>query len=319
MTTSPPVFVGIDVSKNTLDVAVDSIPSPRSFPNSDDGFLQLIAWLAPLSPVAIVLEATGGYQQACRLALLDAKLPAVVVNPRQVRDFAKATGRLEKTDKIDAKVLAQFARCMDLQHTPIVDKELLEIEAMLARRRQLVEMITAEKNRLQQASSKKIRKNIQATIDFLKKQLDDVNGDLEKKIAASPEWNGRVEILDSVPGIGRIVAMTLVASIPELGKLNRKEIAKLAGVAPLCSDSGKMRGKRTTWGGRAEVRTVLYMATMSAIRCHDGIKKFYTRLVEAGKPKMVALVACMRKLLVQVNAMVRSNQRWSPELAEAAT
>jgi transposase len=231
------------------------------------------------------------------------------VNPRQVRDFAKALGKLEKTDKVDAKVLALFAERIRPETRPALDADTQEFQDLLARRRQLTEMLVAEKNRLHQAESKAVRRSIENLIDWLKKQLRDMDKDLENRLRNCPAWNPRVELLESVKGVGRLTSMTLLSELPELGTLNRKQIAKLVGVAPLSRDSGTRRGLRATWGGRATARSSLYMATLVATRHNPVIRDFYARLLARGKAKKVALVAAMRKLLVILNAMLRDHAR----------
>jgi transposase len=266
----------------------------------------------------VVLEATGGLECPLVAALAAAHLPVVVVNPRQVRDFARATGRLAKTDAIDARVLAQFGEAVEPQPRPLPDQATQELAALVTRRRQLVQMLTAEKNRLRIAA-RPVRRDIQQHIRWLERRLDDLDGDLRKTIQSSPLWRDRDQVLQSAPGVGFVSSSTLLANLPELGRLNHKEIAALVGVAPLNRDSGAFRGRRTVWGGRADVRAVLYMATLVASRRNPVVKAFYDRLVAAGKPKKVALTASMRKLLTILNAMVRSHASWqitNPTLAQ---
>jgi transposase len=302
------LFVGVDVSKSTLDAAW-STGGKRHVANDESGIAALVDALKSAPPTLVVLEATGGYQAALVGALVVAKISVAVVNPRQVRDFAKALGKLAKTDAIDAAVLARFAEVVRPEPRAPVDEETLALEALLTRRRQLVEMITAESNRLKQSATT-VRPSIKAHINWLRHQLADINRDLDAAIRSSPVWRESEDLLRSVPGVGRVLATTLLCELPELGRLNRKEAAALVGVAPLNRDSGAMRGKRKVWGGRASVRAALYMATLVATKHNPVIRDFYERLCRAGKLKKVALVACMRKLLTILNAMMRERRRW---------
>jgi transposase len=306
------VYAGIDVAKAHLDVAVTGEASSVRYANDDQGIGKLVEELRARQVTLVVLEATGGYQRKVLAELLAAGIPAAAVNPRQVRDFAKALGKLEKSDEIDAKVLALFAEHIRPESRPALDPATQEFQDLLARRRQLIEMLVAEKNRVHRAESKVVRRSIQSHITWLKKQLNETDKDLENKLRDCPAWNPRIELLDSVPGVGRITSMSLVSDLPELGTLNRKQIAKLVGLAPLVRDSGSHRGKRSIWGGRANARTSLYMATLVATRHNPVIRAFYTRLLARGKAKKVALVAAMRKLLVILNAMVRDHARGAP-------
>lgn len=301
--------VGIDVSKSKLDVAVVPENESWSTANEESGMDHLVKRLKALRPTLIVLEATGGLEIPVVAALASAKLPAVVVNPRQVRDFAKATGKLAKTDAIDALVIARFAEAVRPQIRPIKDQEAKELTALVARRRQLVDMLTAEKNRLNSAP-KPVDKSIKEHIAWLEQRLTHINNDLKKTLKESPMWRHKEALLKSSPGVGDVLAVSLLAGVPELGTLNRKEVAALVGVAPLNRDSGQFRGKRTIWGGRKDVRAVLYMATLSAVRFNPVIKRFYDRLTEAGKANKIAITACMRKLLVILNAMVKNDTPW---------
>lgn len=302
-------FVGIDVAKAHLDVAMGGQEVSKRFSNDDDGISKLVDELRAQPVKLVVLEATGGYQRKLFAELVAAEIPAVAVNPRQVRDFAKAMGTLEKTDQVDAKVLALFAERIRPEVRPVADAATQEFQDLLARRRQLMEMFVAEKNRVHQAKSPAVRRGIEAHITWLKKQLRDADKDLENRLRNCPSWDLRVELLESVPGVGRITSMTLLSDVPELGTLNRKQIAKLVGVAPLSRDSGNQRGQRTTWGGRATARASLYMATLVATRHNPIIRDFYARLLARGKLKKVALVAAMRKLLTILNAMLRDHAR----------
>jgi transposase len=305
-------FVGIDVSKAMLDVAV--LPGEKTWQvkREEVAMASLVATLQSLAPRLIVLEATGGLESPVTAALTTAGLPVVVVNPRQSRDFAKATGTLAKTDTLDAQSLARFGEAIKPPVRPLRDEETQALEALLTRRRQIIDMLTMEKNRLHTAT-KTVRRDITAHITWLTKRLKDVDGDLTAAIAASDFWRIKDEIIRSVPGAGRVLSVTLLASLPELGGLNRRQIAALVGVAPLNCDSGTLRGSRHIWGGRAAVRTALYMATISAIRCNPVIAAFNRRLRAAGKKPKVAITACMRKLLTILNSMLRTNTPWHPQ------
>ncbi|QKT03748.1 IS110 family transposase [Ectothiorhodospiraceae bacterium 2226] len=302
-------FVGIDVSKQWLDVALQSQERAWQVPNDEAGVAQLVAQLGDLSPALIVLEATGGLETAAVSGLAAAGLPVVVVNPRQVRDFAKSLGRLAKTDRLDAYVLARFAEAVRPEVRPLRDAQAQELEALRARRAQLVQMLAMEKNRLSGAP-KSVRPSIKALIRHLEQQLRETDHRLRALLRESPLWRQLDDLLQSVPGIGKVCSITLVSALPELGRLNRRQIAALVGVAPLNRDSGTLRGRRTIWGGRAAVRSALYMATVTAVRCNPIIRTFYQRLVAAGKRPKVALVACMRKLLTIINVMVRTQTPW---------
>jgi len=311
------IFVGIDVSKSQLDVGVR--PSGKDdrneFENSEDGITRLVEYLKAIRPELIVLEATGGLETAAVGALAAEKLPVVVINPRQARDFAKATGKLAKSDTIDAHVLAHFGEALRPEIRPLKDAETQELTALMARRRQIVGMLTAEKNRLTSAP-KWTKKNIKAHISWLETNLNQVNKDLQGHLRKSPVWRETDDICQSIPGVGPVTSLTLIAELPELGKVNRKEIAALAGIAPLNRDSGISRGRRVVWGGRAAVRTILYMATLTAIRFNPVISEFYQRLIGAGKKHKVAMTACMRKLLTILNVMVRDRVQWRHDTAK---
>ena len=313
---SPLVFVGIDVSLTRLDIALRPGAS-SSHPHDESAIAAVVEQLRALSPTLIVLEATGGMEIPLTSALATAGLPVVVVNPRQVRDFAKASGHLAKTDALDAQVLAQFAEVMRPQLRPLPDAETRALAALLTRRRQLVEMLTAEKNRLLSAAAP-IRKRVRAHIAWLERELEHTNTELAEAIRHSSVWREKDELLQSVPGVGPVLTSTLLASLPELGTLTNKQIAALVGIAPLNRDSGTLRGRRTVWGGRAQVRAVLYMGAMVAGRFNPVIRTFYQRLQRAGKAKKVALTACMRKLLTIINAMVKHQQPWSAAAPTAA-
>lgn len=305
-----PIFIGIDVSKARLDVAMRPTGERESVANDKAGIKALVKRLAEIQPAWIVLEATGGLERQVTYALVSADLPVVVVNPRQVRDFAKATGQLAKTDTIDALVLAHFAQAVRPALRPLPDAVTLEFRALIARRRQITEMIVAERNRLGTAS-KAVRKRIEAHILWLEAELDRAEKDLDQSIRQSPIWQENQDLLRSVPGIGPVISRTLLAELPELGKLNRQQIAALLGIAPLNRDSGTFKGRRGIWGGRATVRAALYMAALVASRRNAVIRTFYKRLRNGGKAPKVALVACMRKLLTILNAMIKHKTRWS--------
>jgi transposase len=310
------VFVGIDVSKAQLDVALR--PEGRfAVPNTEVGIAQVLTRLQAVSPTLVVLEATGGLEIPLTGALAAAGMPVVVVNPRQVRDFAKATGKLAKTDALDAQTLAHFAEVMRPEPRPLPDEQTQTLAALLTRRRQLVEMLTAEKNRLASARPP-VRKSLRTHITWLERELSHTDSDLAHAIRESPVWREKEELLQSTPGVGPVVTTTLLANLPELGTLTAKQIAALVGVAPFNRDSGTLRGKRTVWGGRAQVRAVLYMGTLVATRFNPVIRAFYQRLCAAGKPKKVALTACMRKLLIILNAMLKHRTPWRPELVQRA-
>jgi transposase len=306
-----PIFVGIDVSKARLDIALRPCGATESLPNDEAGTMALVNRLRAVKPVLIVLEATGGIERLVVRALAAAELPVIVANPRHVRDFAKATGQLAKTDRIDAHVLARFAEAVRPALRPLPDALTLELRALTARRRQITEMLTAERNRLAQAH-KPVQKRIVSHIRWLEAELERVDEELDKSIRQSPIWREQENLLKSVPGIGPVVSRTLLAELPELGNLSAKQIAALVGVAPFNRDSGSLRGRRSIWGGRAHVRAALYMAALVASRRNPVIRDFYTRLRAAGKLPKVALVACMRKLLTILNAMLKHRVPWCP-------
>lgn len=303
-------FVGIDVAKDRLDVHVR--PSDETFTVGRDGegLAALVERLGTLDTQLVVLEATGGFELTVAAALVAGGIPLAVVNPRQIRDFARATGQLAKTDALDAKAIARFAEKVQPEPRPVPDEQARALGELVARRRQLIEMMTAERNRRSQLTSRRLLKGVDRVLAMLQKELSGLDQDIGEGIRGTPAWRERDELLRSVPGIGNVVARTLIADLPELGRLDRKQIAALVGVAPLNRDSGKMRGKRTTWGGRAKVRTALYMAALVASRRNPVLADFYQRLISAGKAKKLALTAVMRKLLTILNAMVRDNKRW---------
>ena len=314
--TSTRLFVGIDVAKGHLDVATSTGEAWR-LDNEPTAIDELVERLRERSPGLVVLEATGRYEAACAVALAAAGVPAAVVNPRQVRDFARATGRLAKTDAIDAAVLALFAERVRPEPRPLPDAEAEALAAILTRRRQLLQMLVAEKNRAHVAPPA-IAKGLAKHIRWLEREVSAVDGDLNAAIRSSPVWRAKENLLRGVPGVGRVLATTLLAELPELGRLNRREIAALAGLAPLNRDSGAFRGQRSIWGGRASIRAVLYMGTLSAVRSNPPLRRFYEGLLARGKPKKVALVACMRKLLVTCNAIMRDGTAWDGNYAPAA-
>jgi transposase len=310
--------IGIDVAKATLDVATEpaaALGALTTVPNDEAGHAALIAALTPLAPTRIVLEATGGYERALTLALAAAGLPVVVVNPRQVRDFAKATGQLAKTDRLDAALLARFAAQVQPACRPVPEATTQALRALLARRHQLVTMLTQERNRLAQAGDRAIRRDLQQHIRWLERRVKTSDDDLRRQIDQSLVWRVQDQLLQSVPGVGPVTAQTLLASLPELGTLTGKQIAKLVGVAPLNRDSGQWRGRRQIWGGRAPVRAALYMAAFAGVRHNPVLRAFHERLLAAGKPRKVALVATMRKLLTILNAMLAHQTPWTPATA----
>lgn len=304
-------YVGVDVSKETLDMVVYSTGEIRSFTNDAAGITTAVAWLKKVKPEITAMEATGGLEIPLYVALQAARLPVAVINPRQIRDFAKSMGILAKTDKVDAKVLARYAEAVKPEVRLLPDEEVRQLDTLVTRRLQLVEMITAEGNRLASARDKAIRQRIQVHINWLKEELADINKSISQMIQQSPVWHEKDRMLQSVPGVGPVLSATLIGALPELGCLNRKQISALVGVAPLNRDSGKHRGERHIWGGRSCVRTPLYMATLVAVRYNPVLSNFYNRLLAAGKAKKVALTACMRKLLILLNAMLKHNSLWS--------
>jgi transposase len=298
------VYVGIDVSKDTLDIA--TLPGREFWSHTYDqkGLKALLQRLQKLKPALIVIEACGGWEKRLLKALIQAELPLCRINPRQIRDFARSTGQLAKTDKIDAHILAKYAKTLNPDPKPIPDAETQALAELMTRRQQISDMIVAEKNRLRIVNSA-LQRDIRKHIDWLTKSLKNIDQDIDRMIRSNPRWNGLDQALQSVVGVGPVASRTLLADLPELGQINRKQVASLAGVAPLCRDSGKMHGKRAVWGGRAKVRCGLYMATLVATRHNQKIQLFYQRLLAQGKPKKLALVASMRKLLVILNAIAR--------------
>jgi transposase len=301
-----PHWIGLDIAKAVIDGVVRPTGAVVQVPNDPAGHAALLAWVTPLAPAGLVLEATGGYERAVVVALAAAGLPVVVVNPRQVRDFARSTGQLAKTDRLDAALLALFAERVQPAVRPISDAALAEL---VTRRRQLQDMLTMEKNRLPLVRTR-VRRDVQAHNTWLQRRLTETDDALRQAIEASPVWRVQEELLHSVPGIGPVVSRTRLALLPELGHLNRKQIAALAGVAPFARESGTWRGTRAVWGGRANVRRALYMAALVASRRNPVVQALYTRLRAAGKPAKVALVAGMRQLLTILNAMMHAGTRW---------
>lgn len=306
-------FVGIDVSKSTLDVCIEPAVQTLHVSYDEAGIRQVTSRLKEVNPTLIVIEATGGLEVRIATELAGRGLPVAVINPRQARDFAKATGQLAKTDQVDAAVLAAFAKAIRPQARPLKDADTRALDDMVSRRRQLIDIRVQETLRLGTAASKPMQKSLNKHIVWLDKQIAELDGDLAERLRESDAWRAKDDLLRGIPGVGSVTALTMLAKCPELGTLNRREIAALTGVAPLSNDSGKHRGKRFVWGGRADVRAVLYMATVSAIRCNAPIKAFAERLKKAGKPPKVVIVACMRKLLTIMNSMLKNNAQWNPK------
>lgn len=309
------IFVGIDVSKAALDVCILPGAQTLHLAYDDAGVGSLVEQLRGLAPSLVVMEATGGLESRIATELAGARIPLAVVNPRQARDFAKAIGRRAKTDTIDAAVLAEFARAVRPQARPPKDEETLALDEMLTRRRQLVSMRVQETLRLGQARSKAQQKSLKEHLVWLEKRIARLDDDLQERLRTCEAWRAKDDLLRHIPGIGAVASTTFLAKCPELGSLDRREIAALIGLAPLARDSGKFRGKRFIWGGRAEVRSVLYMATLCAMRCNPLIKAFADRLKTAGKPAKVVIVACMRKLLTIMNSMIKYASPWNPKSA----
>lgn len=307
------IFVGIDVSKATLDIAFWDSEVYWQLPNDAEGWQELVKRLQPLSSVLIVIEASGGLEQPVVAELYTEKLPVAIVNPTRVRNFARSTGQLAKTDKLDARIIAHFAQAVRPQVRPLRTPEEDHLNALVTRRRQVVTILITEKNR-KVTTHHSMQDRVMAHIAWLKVELKELETEIEQFILQSVEWKEKADLLQSVPGIGPVTASTLLAELPELGSRNRQQIAALVGVAPLNKDSGKKRGKRRTFGGRASVRRTLYMASLAATRCNPVIRRFYERLLANGKEKKVALIACMRKLLVILNSMIRHRQSWQPFL-----
>jgi len=305
-----PTFVGIDVAKNRLDVHLR--PAGETFALGRDGFglAALVERLVALTPALVVLEATGGFEVTVAGTLAAAGLPLVVVNPRQIRDFARATGRLAKTDRLDAEAIARFAEAVQPAPRPVPSAAAQALGELVARRRQLVEMITSEGQRRRQTRDPRLGRRLEAHVSWLQRELATLETDLDDAVRGTPAWRATEDLLASVPGIGKTSARTLIAELPELGSLDRRKIAALVGVAPINRDSGCFRGRRMVMGGRASVRTALYMPTLTAIRHNPALQAFYQRLIGRGRPAKVAITACMRKLLVVLNAILRDQTPW---------
>jgi transposase len=314
MTKGVEVFVGIDVSKAWLDLAVHEQTEVKRFSNNDAGIIELVEYLKGLKPTLIVLEPTGGFEMLVVAELTRTGLPVVAVNARRIRSFARAIGQLAKTDKLDARVLAFFAATIRPVVRELRSEDEEQLTALLTRRRQVVEMLTVEKNRLVTVRAK-MRSDIEAHVEWLEKSLEELDKEIEDFVKGSPVWQAKDALLQSVPGVGPVTSATMLGMLPELGKLNRQEIAALVGVAPINKDSGNKRGSRRVYGGRAEVRSVLFMCVMAAKRYNPVIARFYERLVKAGKEKKVALTACMRKLLVILNSMMHNKEQWRKQTA----
>ena len=304
-------FVGIDVSKNTLDLRIEPAGEAMHVAYDDQGIAQVCRRLVEALPTLIVMEATGGLETRLAGELAAKGLPVAVINPRQARDFAKATGQLAKTDRVDAAILCAFARAIRPAVRPLKSADARELDDLVNRRHQLVEIRVQETLRLAAASSKALQKSLKTHIAWLDKRITKLDHDLKDRLQTSDAWKVKDDLLRGIPGVGDVTSMTMLAKCPELGQLNRREIAKLVGVAPLADDSGKHRGKRFIWGGRADVRAVLYMATVAAMRCNPAIKPFAQRLKMSGKPAKVVISACMRKLLTIMNAMIKTNSPWT--------
>lgn len=309
-------WIGIDVSKGRLDLA--ALPSGDQKSVSSDELGRLMSWVGKRRPHLIVLEATGGYEREVVAALVAKGWAVAVVNPRQVRDFARATGRLAKTDAIDAHVLAAFGEAVRPEPRRLRDAESEVLRDLVVRRRQLLDMRKAEKCRLETALSDAVKHGVERHLAWLDSEIAKTDDDLDRVIRESPTWRAEEDLLTSMPGVGPVLARTIIAELPELGRLNRRQIAALVGVAPFNRDSGKMRGSRVTWGGRRSIRQVLYMATMTAVRFNPTLKTAYDRMRLAGKPHKLALVACMRRLIVTLNAMLHTRQRWGLQQTTAA-
>lgn len=304
------MWVGIDVSKGSLEIAVRPSQERLTLGNDEAGIAALVELLAKRKPEAILMESTGGFEAAAASALWLANLPVVVVNPRQARDFAKATGKLAKTDAIDAAVLAEMAQVLRPQPRPLKDEQTRGLAARVSRRRQLIEMLGAERNRLTLVTEPEVRKDLARHIEWLEEALRRADKALDDELRRLPQWRRKVQLLTSVPGVGPAVSRTLIAELPELGSLDHKKCAALVGVAPFNRDSGKLRGQRSIYGGRAAVRAALYMAALVGSRKNPVLKAFYQRLLKAGKPRKVALVACIRKLVSILNAILRTGEPW---------
>lgn len=311
------LFVGIDISKKVMDIAVRPTGEFFSLDNNKSGINELVKRLLKLKPALVLLEATGGLELPVAIGLVEAGLPATIINPRQVRDFAKSTGKLAKTDSLDAKVIAHFADAVRPEIRPLKDSQTQELSDLVTRRNQLVEMLVSEKNRLS-CAVKTSAKSLRDHIRWLEKRVKEIDSQIGRMMKDNAQWKKKNVILRSTPGVGPLLSAALLGYLPELGTIDRKEIAVLAGLAPFNRDSGGRRGKRSIWGGRRRVRKILYMATLTATRCNPVIKDFYQRLTNAGKGHKVAITACMRKLLVILNAMVKNKIKWENRRLETA-
>lgn len=308
--------VGIDVSKKALDCAAVPLKASMQFANEEAGIAKLLSWLREIEPDLVIMEASGGYETAVATALIGALFRMAIINPRQVRDFAKATGRLAKTDRIDAQVIAEFGVAVNPHVRALPDEDTRALQSLLARRSQLVAMRTQERNRLAQASTA-MRVQIKDHIAWLDEAIRRCDIDLTAKLRSSPVWKAKEDLFRTMPGIGPINSRMFMACLPELGQLNRQKICALVGVAPFNRDSGLFKGKRCIWGGRAQVRDALFMAALTAKRCNPIIRTLYERLTARGKPHKVAMVACMRKMLIILNTMAKNNAPWNPGLKTA--
>jgi transposase len=312
------VFVGVDISKADLEVGVLPAETTWTFSRDRKGLTELVKQLSDWAPTLVVMEATGGLERPLHNLLNKTGIRCTVENPRRVRDFARAKNRLAKTDSIDALVLAEYGKAMAPEARPPKDEPTQELEALLRRRRQLSDMLTSENNRSKAESTPEVLENVRSHIAWLKASLKGIDKDLDTFIGNSPEWREMDKLLQSVPGVGRVCSVTLMAELPELGTLNRQKIAALAGVAPFNRDSGKFKGPRRIWGGRKRVRSALYMSVIAGLRWNPVIRGFYNRLIAAGKRKKVAITACMRKLLTILNSMARNSTPWGPTLSNTA-
>jgi len=308
-------FVGIDIAKDTVDVCIEPDAEVMHLAYDNKGVTTICQRLKSVSPTLIVMEATGGLETRLASELATLGLSVAVINPRQARDFAKASGQLAKTDRVDAAILAAFARAIRPQARALKDADTRALDDLVSRRRQLIDMRVQETLRLGTTASKAMLKSLNAHIAWLDKRIAEIDTDLTQRLRTSDVWRTKDDLLRGIPGVGAVTSLTMLAKCPELGQLNRREIAALTGVAPLAKDSGKHRGKRFVWGGRADVRAVLYMATVSAMRFNCSIKAFADRLKQAGKPTKVVIVACMRKLLTIMNSIVKNNMPWNPKNA----
>lgn len=304
------MFVGIDVSKDRLDVCCRPVGEAFAIARDSEGLAALIARLQGERTQLIVLEATGGFEQVVAASLAGAGLPVVVINPRQIRDFARAMGRLAKNDRIDAEVIALFAERVQPELRPLPDEQARELDELVTRRRQVIEMMVAEGNRARRLQIKRVKKRVERHLAVLQKELSEIERELDDTIRNTPIWRETEELLTSVPGVGNTTAQAIIAEMPEIGTLDRRQIAALAGVAPFNRDSGTLRGRRMIAGGRSQLRSVLYMAALTASKHNPVIAAFYRRLLAAGKAKKTALIACMRKLLTILNAIVRDRTPW---------